>query len=637
LSLGDNSGRFCDRIGDQELSLIEMARMAKYRYPALICLILFIMAVGILCFHLAFVQDDAYISFRYAANLLAGNGLVYNAGERVEGFTNFLWVVLLAASEEILGIGFVLTARILSMAAVALISFLLYSFISRFAQGNRLIPLLGVLLLMIANLSIPYWAVSGLETVLFAALVLGTIYCEFAYPGLTFASALVATLIRPEGALVFGIIFLNRFIRSKRIDWRFALYYVIPLIPFAAFKWFYYGSFLPNPFYAKTGAGIEYIKSGLNYLWFFARTLGVYGLIFVPPLLAIRRLWRQYSLLYLFILIYILYIIWVGGDVLKVYRFFVPFVPVLYLLFVLSLQELLKMLSRPKIRPAVGGIILLLICTGTSAGAYLLSRNHIESYLNLEKLLTEKMQFTAGMLKKYMGPDFSVAASTIGMLGYELPGHRIIDMLGLTDKYIARHPEKISGLQSTWQERHFNGRYILEQHPDFILFSTNDKPSAPVELALMLHSEFRRCYSPTAFPRDTLGHWAIIYKRWKSVEINRDQVETDVNFATLLKNGYDFRSKGKYKDALESFQSAGKILKKEYPDLAMNIGEIFYRLKDYDMALQCFQYVISQEPYNWHARQLLARIAQQRGDTATAHLQWREINKTSPWVFDRGK
>ena len=39
-------------------------------------------------------MDDAYISFRYARNLAEGLGFVYNAGERIEGYTNFLWVFL---------------------------------------------------------------------------------------------------------------------------------------------------------------------------------------------------------------------------------------------------------------------------------------------------------------------------------------------------------------------------------------------------------------------------------------------------------------------------------------------------------------------------------------------------------------
>src|SRR4029453_8880455 len=45
---------------------------------------------------LRFVQDDAYISWRYADNFARGLGLVWNAGEYVEGYTNFLWTVILA-------------------------------------------------------------------------------------------------------------------------------------------------------------------------------------------------------------------------------------------------------------------------------------------------------------------------------------------------------------------------------------------------------------------------------------------------------------------------------------------------------------------------------------------------------------
>ena len=42
---------------------------------------------------MAWVCDDAFISFRYAENLVRGLGLVYNAGERVEGYSNFLWTL----------------------------------------------------------------------------------------------------------------------------------------------------------------------------------------------------------------------------------------------------------------------------------------------------------------------------------------------------------------------------------------------------------------------------------------------------------------------------------------------------------------------------------------------------------------
>ena len=46
-----------------------------------------------------FLTDDAFISFRYARNLATGHGLVFNPGhEPVEGYSNFLWVLILAGA-----------------------------------------------------------------------------------------------------------------------------------------------------------------------------------------------------------------------------------------------------------------------------------------------------------------------------------------------------------------------------------------------------------------------------------------------------------------------------------------------------------------------------------------------------------
>ena len=60
------------------------------------------------------IADDAYISFRYAANFAAGNGLVFNPGEYVMGYSNFLWVLLLGAGEW-LGVGAPLASRVLGI------------------------------------------------------------------------------------------------------------------------------------------------------------------------------------------------------------------------------------------------------------------------------------------------------------------------------------------------------------------------------------------------------------------------------------------------------------------------------------------------------------------------------------------
>src|SRR5438034_7059979 len=64
-----------------------------------------------------FLTDDAFISFRYARNLRQGHGLVFDPGlDRVEGYTNFLWVVLLAGCDA-LGLAPETAANLLSLAA----------------------------------------------------------------------------------------------------------------------------------------------------------------------------------------------------------------------------------------------------------------------------------------------------------------------------------------------------------------------------------------------------------------------------------------------------------------------------------------------------------------------------------------
>ena len=66
-----------------------------YFLPSLFFLCLVLLLLGH-AFYFNYISDDAFITFRYADNFIRGKGLVYNAGERVEGYTNFLWLILLS-------------------------------------------------------------------------------------------------------------------------------------------------------------------------------------------------------------------------------------------------------------------------------------------------------------------------------------------------------------------------------------------------------------------------------------------------------------------------------------------------------------------------------------------------------------
>src|SRR5437660_5760906 len=80
--------------------------------------------------------DDSYISYRYARNLIHGLGLVYNAGERIEGYTNLLWTLLVAAGLE-LGIEPTALAKLLGGASALGVLWLVWRLAERMVPESR--------------------------------------------------------------------------------------------------------------------------------------------------------------------------------------------------------------------------------------------------------------------------------------------------------------------------------------------------------------------------------------------------------------------------------------------------------------------------------------------------------------------
>ena len=120
------------------------------------------------------VQDDAYVSFRYARNLVRGDGLTYNAGEKVEGYSNFLWTVLAAAplaagADDPLPFMHAVSAA-LWWATYAL---LLAICIALWGEGLWVAPL--ALLPVALQWSFNMWCFSGMETPLMTLLTVAAV------------------------------------------------------------------------------------------------------------------------------------------------------------------------------------------------------------------------------------------------------------------------------------------------------------------------------------------------------------------------------------------------------------------------------------------------------------------------------
>lgn len=589
---------------------------------------------------LNFVQDDAYISYRYVANYLNGDGLVFNAGERVEGFTNFGWVILMIFIGS-LGLDYVIVSQLLGFimgAGVVVLS--LFIALRMLPDRDRIYAVLAPLLVGL-NMSLAYWSPAGLETGAFAFMTTASLLLFLKRHWLLIATLTWAVWLRPEGALVTGLLIACEAIVYRRFP-RFtiaaAAVAFVASLPMVGFKLAYYGSILPNPFFAKTGFATGQLMSGLEYIWRFLSHYGFYGAGLLVPLLFWKRLNTGIRVVWLFTFLYTVYIVLVGGDVLKVHRFFLPLMATFAGLSMLSLW-LIATYWLPKARILVFGLV-------ASAMVFLtiwLPRDFVLEYNHLEQMFVRKMEFMATQLKEADSRNFSVAMPTIGMFSYTLMGHEIIDLVGLTDSTIARHSEpRIEGLTSTWKEQSLNTRYLLRRAPDYIVFSTDIKPSAPAEQALFLFEPFRKSYRSIGWyyqsdpvNRPGEGGLVVAHKRVRPVTGNMEP-DYPVEFVQHYKRGLEYSNSGATAEALKEFYKAQQYTGGEpYEPLLYQIGVLYMRIGEHEKAVELMDQAVAQDSMVFEAHKDLYLYARFFQDSAKAasHEQW--VKRLAPWYWPR--
>jgi arabinofuranosyltransferase len=231
-----------------------------------------------------FLTDDAYISFRYISNSILGHGYVWNPApfRPVEGYTNFLWVVLLDVVWRVFGAEPPQSANYLSL-SFSLFSLILVSWMVlriRWNESLRRYRFLfwGLVLVAITtNRTFLAWTSSGLETSMFNFLLVLWVCCCLLVPpsgiwwvfSVTSAATLMS-LTRPDGLLFLAataVMLSVSFVQRRAAGLRFKrLMASLPVLAVPAhFIWrrATYGQWLPNTFYAKyTGIWPE---SGIRY------------------------------------------------------------------------------------------------------------------------------------------------------------------------------------------------------------------------------------------------------------------------------------------------------------------------------------------------------------------------------------
>jgi hypothetical protein len=422
----------------------------------------------------AYLIDDAYISLRYSLNLVEGHGLVFNPGERVEGYTNFLWV-LLGAAFLAPGIDAMTALKVVSVLASGVLVAVLLRLEKRVGRG----PLPAILWLLLLE-SWGYWGTTGMETMLFAAslgagLVLAV---DEGRDGRFRGSAvcfLTAALTRPEGVLAFGLGALVSFglARVHRGVWawrsvlRDAAVFGLPGTLYFVWRWRYFGDLLPNTFHAKVTGGWEQWRNGFLNLgqWSLHHPLFALAILLPAVILATPhrgRLRERPELLALwgFTVCWVGYVVSVGGDFMPFWRFFVALlVPCAVLL-----GGVWKVLAE--IRPGLAAAPVAALAVAVHLVANLWSEEPYRAFVAHRTTVVgeEVGRYFAGVL----AADEWLAVNTAGSLPYA-SRRPTIDMLGLTDRQIARHPVYVVSLGWAGHRRGW-GEYVVARRPRAVVW-----------------------------------------------------------------------------------------------------------------------------------------------------------------------
>ncbi|MEZ5690629.1 MAG: hypothetical protein R3D71_03060 [Rickettsiales bacterium] len=448
-------------------------------------------------------KDDSYISLRYVKNLLDGNGMTWNAGERIEGYTNFLWIIL-TAFLVYFGIDPVTSTRILGVSCYIGIVYACYSFFRKQSESlntsdpkDKLLVTIVPTAVLATSLNLIGCSLFGLETNLFVLLASGGIISTINIiqnvdgdlrhnvrraisAGLLFS---MAALTRPEGLLFAGasglfllvvLIKRNGLIKTIKPGYGFyilggfGLTILTVIAPYLMWKYWYFGDILPNTYYTKAygfeGEVKEFIlNSGIKYF---------FGFLLEPPLINFliiigsviyfskNKKWSP-VIFYLFIVIATvsLYTIKVGGDFMEYHRFLVPLLPSIVVLLFFVMYDL----AARHITKYIKSISIFIIVLIFMQLSIIDKRRATYSYGAL----------VGNIVSDYVGKNFPkgsvIALSTAGVLPYKVSDNYYIDMLGLLDKHISH--KKISKIPANPKIGHLKSDidYVLSREPDYIL------------------------------------------------------------------------------------------------------------------------------------------------------------------------
>ena len=308
--------------------------------------------------------DDAMIAMRYARNMADGYGLVWNQGEYIEGYTNFLWTVWMAVI-HLLRVPESKTSLVVAIsgAAILLTNINLIRKIASEFTGNALV-ILASMAFSAFNYSLIYWTIRGMEvgiiTLLLNFVILLSLQLNKRFSGRKFALLLVILglmlLTRTDCIILFFIIgsWLS-FTVDRKNRMRVILLFLGTLVFFMGghtlFRILYYHDPLPNTFYLKvSGTPVtDRILRGIQvyFMWLVTFFIPVLLILVTGVITQLKKLLDSRFLLILSpFLMMSAYSVYVGGDAWEwmpyANRYITITIPLLIVFTVIVLEKLVS-------------------------------------------------------------------------------------------------------------------------------------------------------------------------------------------------------------------------------------------------------------------------------------------------------
>lgn len=415
-------------------------------------------------------QDDAFISFRYASNLLAGHGLVYNPGEWVEGFTNLSWTLLSAA---VMGAGIDPVVGMAALGTLALGGLVVIAA----GVGSRAAGPLGAVVaatLIATDLQAGLEAVEGLETTFYALLVAGGMAVAVresgesrppwrAHLGSTALFA-VAALTRPEAPMHIALVHVGLLVtasdrrRQLLSGAAAAVPFTAVLLALTAWRLQTYGHPLPNTFYAKTG-GAPFARGATYLLAHALAHPALWGLALGRVLAGRASRWTAPAAA--LVLGQLAYVLAVGGDFKPTGRFLIP-VSLPAAVLAAETGAALSRVAAPVLRRAGWVAVGLAIVAGTVR-----MRGQVRGWSQYRHEDFMARRVVGEFLGRSFPPDTLIAIHSAGCIPH-YSGLPTIDMWGLTDAHIARAPVADLGSGMAGHERG-DPAYVFGRDPAMYL------------------------------------------------------------------------------------------------------------------------------------------------------------------------